>query len=337
MNAINLSRYHAFHLYKAISLLCFVFHSLILNAQTYVLTKNREPQLHVKNYKQIAIGDIVGPNGIENERSLDLRDALTSKFFNSNIYEVVDRNALSQILSSQKKSDVKIIDEKTISALSKQLKSALLITGRMQSEKVEQKLYTTKNGTCPDNSSNHWLVTGEIAVQLKIIDVNTGKMIFSAPVLVPIKVQSIETCQPKEKFDLKPIVNKAFEALPDEVAKLIIPYAEQINITFEGPAVVLFKNPFKKLNEVVSLFTIGDFDKGITILKNYAEDNSLKNNLKAKAHYNYALGLFCINQYEQAKIELKKAIALDASGITYEAWYAKIDTESVLDKNSAMH
>lgn len=209
-------------------------------------------------------------------------------------------------MSSQKKTDVKVIDEKTISALSKQLKSALLITGRMQTEKIEQKLLTGKNGGCPGSTSYHWLVTGEVAVQIKILDVTTGKMIFSAPVTIPVKVQSTETCQPTEKFDLKSLVNKAFEALPDEVTKLVIPYAEQINITFEGPAIVLFKNPFKKLNEVVSLFNVGEFNKGIDILKKYAEDNSLKDNLKPKAHFNYALGLFCINQYEQAKAEIKK-------------------------------
>lgn len=75
--------------------LVFSCHFFPAGAQTYVLTKNRVPQLHVKDYKQIAIGDIVCPNGVENERSLDLRDALTSKLFNSNTYEVMDRNALS--------------------------------------------------------------------------------------------------------------------------------------------------------------------------------------------------------------------------------------------------
>lgn len=336
MNSMSSAARRTSGLYKKIVLSLFLFQSFILNAQTYVLTKNRAPQLHVKEYTQIAIGDIVGPNGIENERSLDLRDALTSKLFNSNTYEVVDRNALSQILSAQKKSEVKIIDEKIISALSKQLKSALLITGRVQTEKIEQKLYTSKNGTCPDNTSYHWLVTGEVAVQVKIIDVNTGKMIFSAPVTVPVRVQSTETCQPAEKFALKPIVDKAFEALPGEVTKLITPYAEQINITFEGPAIVIFKNPFKKLNEVVSLFNTGEFDKGLDILKKYEEDNSLKDNLKSKAHFNYALGLFCINQYEQAKAELKKAISFDATTISYEAWYEKIDKEKEEDKKLAL-
>ncbi len=301
------------------------------SAQSYVLTKNRAPQLHVSEYKQVAIGDIVGPLGSKTEKSLDLTDDLTSKIFNSNVYEVIDRNALAQILSSQKASNISVIDEKTITSLSKQLKNAILITGRLQSDKIEQKSYTAKNGTCPGNASYHWEVTGETALQLKILDVNTGKMIFSNPITVPIKVKSTEECTITQKFDLVPIVNKAFGELATEVSKQIIPYSEQINIVFDKP-LVIFKNPFKKLEQVVTFFNVGEFEKGVSILKEFATDNALKDNLKPKAHFNYALGLFCIKDYEQAKSELKMAISLDPNQIAYQNWYANIDKEKELDK-----
>lgn len=303
-----------------------------LNAQSYVLTKTRSPQLHIKEYKQIAMGDIVGPMGRETERSLDLRDAITSKLFNSDGYEVVDRNELSNILAKQKGSDVKIIDEKTITALSKQLKKALLITGRVQSEKVDQKLYSTPNGSCAGGKAYYWLATGEVTVQLKITDVNTGKMIYSSPVTNPIRVQTVEACEQTSKIDLVPIVNKAFDGLSAEVVKLLIPYEEQIDIVFETPLLALLKNPFKKLDQVVRFFRIGDFEKGVSILKDYATDEKLKDNLKAKAHFNYAMGLFCTGNYEQAKAELKTAMTFNPNNGAYQYWYEKADKENATDK-----
>ncbi len=321
---------------KGILMTFISFVSLALHAQTYVHTKTRSPQLHIKEYKQIAMGDIVGPMGRETERSLDLRDAVTSKLFNSDGYEVVDRNELTNILSKQKGGNVVIIDEKTISALSKGLKKALLITGRLQSEKVDQKLHSSPNGSCTGGKGYYWLATDEVIVQLKITDVATGKMIFSGPVTRPIRVQTVESCEQTTKIDLAPVVTKAFDGLSEEVVKLLIPYAEQIDITFENALLSVLKNPFKTLDQVVRFFKIGDFEKGVEILKAYASDNKMKDNLKAKAHFNYAMGLFCTEQYEQAKGELKTAMSLNPNNFSYQYWYEKIDKEKATDRLAAV-
>lgn len=304
-------------------------------SQVFVQSRNREPQLHVSSYKQVAMGDIVGPIGVETERSLDFRDDLTSKIFNSNTYEVLDRNSLAQILSAQKNSAIKVIDENVVAALGKKLNEALLITGRMQTEKIDQKLYSSKNGTCAGNTSYYWLVTGEVGVQMKIIDIKTGKMIFSGPVTKKINVQSKQTCEITSKFNTVPIIEEAFDGLSEEVAKLIIPYTEQITVTFIGPAITLFKNPFKKLDQTVAFFNAGDFQKGMEILKAYAADASLKDNLKSKAHFNYAMGFFCIEDYTQAKAELKQAMALNPTEAGYQQWVERIDKEIALNTKKA--
>lgn len=295
----------------------------------YVLSKSRPAQLHIEQYKQIAVGDIVGPTGSKTEKSMDFTDALTSKLFNSSKYEVVDRNALADLV---KQGENGIIDEKTIKELKKQLKSAMLITGRVQSGKIEQKLYSKADYTCPGNQTHYWHVTGEEVVQLKLLEVNTGKMFYSSPVTVPIQVRSTSTCEVKNKFDVVPIQAKAFEQLTDEVVKLLIPYDEQIAINFKSPGIVIGKNPFKDLGQVISFFEIGDFDKGNMVLKRMAENNSLKKNQQSWAHYNYALGLYCAGQYEEAKTELKKAIELNTSDFDLQEWYGKIEKEEANQK-----
>lgn len=303
--------------------------SLWSQSYAYVLSKSRPAQLHIEHYKQIAVGDIVGPTGSKTEKSMDFTDALTSKLFNSNKYEVVDRNALADLV---KQGENGIIDEKTIKELKKQLKSAMLITGRVQSGKVEQKLYTKTDYTCTGNETHYWQVTGEEVVQLKLLDVNTGKMFYSSPVTVPIQVRSTSTCEVKNKFDVVPIQSKAFEQLSEEVIKLLIPYNEQIGINFKSPGMVIGKNPFKDLRQVVSFFEIGDFDKGNMVLKRMAEDNSLKKNQQAWAHYNYALGLYCAGRFEDAKAELKKAMELNTYDFDLQEWYVKIEKEEAAQK-----
>lgn len=119
-----------------------------------------------------------------------------------------------------------------------------------------------------------------------------------------------------------------------EITKLLVSYKEDIHIAFQ--AGTLLKNPFKKIDEAAAHFRRGNTEDGLQILKVYAEDNSLKDKFKAQSHYNYGLGLFCANQYEEAKAEIKKAIALNSGDYSYEQWYAIVDKEKQLDNKIAI-
>lgn len=320
------------HQLQLLILSVFAICPLIIFSQTYTLIKQRPAQLDISSYKQIAIGDIVNALGATDEKSMDLSDEISSKLLNNKDYEVLDRNALNQILSSQR-NGLKLIDEKTVGELSRKLNSALLISGRIQTEKLAQKqnsenMIIVVNGC---NTQYHWVVTGDITAQIKIIDIKTGKMLFAGPVSKAIRVESTRTCAPTEKFDLNPIIKKGITDLATEVTKLVTPYKEEIDIVFQTSVITVFKDPFKRLKQVVAYFTVGDFNKGIQILKEYVDDNSLKNNLKSKAHFNYGLGLFCNKQYDEAKTEIKTAITLEPYNPAYQSWYERIDKERTMD------
>src|SRR5574343_1273664 len=146
--------------YASALLLSFIvlFNVEVVSAQSFYYEKQRPARLALTQYKQVAVGTFYGPLGTVTEKSLDIADELTSRLFNANTFEVIDRNALVSLLANQKNSDVKLMDESVISQLNKKLKSAFFITGRIQSERVEQKLIETKNGTCPGNYSYYWQV-----------------------------------------------------------------------------------------------------------------------------------------------------------------------------------
>ncbi len=272
------------------------------------VTKLRPAQLDLSAYQKIAIGDITGATGAKTERALDLADALTSELFNSKSFEIIDRNAINQILSSQKGSNIQTINETTTSILAKKISSAVLIVGRIQNDKVYKEEKNVRNIIVTDGCYNSywWELSGDITVQLKIIDIKTGQMLFSNPVVKKINVETKRECNPYKLGDLEPILRDGVKDLTREITKIFIPYGEVITLTFETPFLVL-KNPFKKLTIAIQSFEANNNALGLEILKAYADDNSLKESLHAKAVYNYGVGLFINGQYDFAAEKMQEA------------------------------
>ena len=241
---------------------------------------------------------------------MDLADALTSKLFNANAQEIIDRNALESILASQKTS-LTTINEASASALSKKLSSAIMIIGRIQNEKIYKEQKNTKNIIVSNGCSYTywWELTGDITVQIKVIDIKTGKMLFSNPIVQPIKLETKRECSPTVLGDTEPLLKDATDDLATAIAKLIVPYDEKLIINFEKPILSILKNPFKKLNAAVASFQSQNNDVGLAILKEYADDTKLKPETRAMALFNYGAGLFIAERYELSEEVLKAAAA----------------------------
>jgi tetratricopeptide (TPR) repeat protein len=304
-----------------------------VQAQSFIITKTRAPLVNAGLYKQIAIGDIVGPSGSKTEEALNLSDELSSKLFNSGAQEILDRNALEKMLSSGSK--LTIGDDKTVAALKKKLNSAVLLTGRIQTKNISQEEVSSKNIVVVNGCyySYQWKAACEMIVQVKIMDIGTGKMLYNNSVAKTSSFQTKTGCEHTAKIDPSYITSETLKNVATEIARLLVPYKENIDITFQTGT--LFKNPFKKLNEAVINFKAGSFEDGLKILKAYTEDNSLKDKFKAQAYFNYGLGLFCADRYDLAKEEIKKAIALNSGDYSYEQWLAKIENERALDPTTA--
>lgn len=287
-----------------------------LSAQKSLILKTRRPpELDVSHYKQVAIGDIVGPLGAKTEQSLDLTDALSARLFNGNTVEVIDRNALDKILGDQKFKDLQVIDEKTKQTLNKKLNSALLVTGRIQSEKLEQKLIYQDQGIVVNGCTRtyYYQVKGDVTVQLKILDLKTGKMIFNDAVIKPVDKKTKEDCSVPNKLNVDEISRQAIKDLSEEIAKLIVPYDVSTLLQFSEPG--LFKNPFKQLNEAVAYLETNNTEAGLAILKKYTEDKNNKAKVQASAYYNYSLGLIYTGKYAEAKQALEKSVSLNSANL----------------------
>ncbi|WP_374163753.1 CsgG/HfaB family protein [Arcticibacter sp. MXS-1] len=279
--------------------------SLCMGQNTITIKRKRPPQMDISKYEKIAVGDIVGPTGSKTTRSMDLTDALTSHLFNANSYEVIDRNALAEILSAQRGTEIKAINETAAAGLSKKLSSAIMIIGRIQNEKVysekkEQRQMISFNGC---TMQYWWVLSGDTTAQIKIIDIKAGRMLFSNSIVQPVALETKHECEPRKLGDTEPLLKQTTEQLARQIGKLLLPYDEQITLKFEKP--FSLKNPFKKLGDVIEYFEGGNNEAALVILKEYADNASLKPETRILALYNYAVGLFIAERYSDAALLLK--------------------------------
>lgn len=314
------------------AILCLILScASIANAQLLLsIKKNRPPEMDFSSYKQLAIGDIVGPLGIKNESSLDLTDELTAKLFNSKTFEIIDRNALVNILATSK-SDIPIINETTTSSLNKKLNSAILLVGRLQNEVITQEQKSDNNGTTPCGKDYWWEAKYELTMQMKIIDVKTGNLLYSKPVTFSRNIESVKSCTITKKFSREVLAEQSISKLAEEVIKVVIPYVETIDLYFEEPALAILKNPLKKTETAITYLKSNQFEKGLEILKTYAEDKAMKDNTRAKAAFNYGLALYANNQYSEAKDQFNSAISLGLLSHRPNQMLEQIEKEKAFD------
>lgn len=327
------------HFMRIVVLFAALLTGVMCSAQPLlILKKQRPPLLDVSTYRQVAVGDIVGPSGIKNEQSLDFTDALTSRLFNTKTLEVIDRATLDNIFGSQKRKDLQVLDEQAKQILNKKLGNAIFISGRLQSPRLEQKLIYTDQSVVINgcNRTYYYEVKGDVTVQLKILDLKTGRMIYSDAVTVPVSKQTKEDCNVPQKLDIDAITRNAIKDLSDEVAKLVVPYDFTLTLQFSDPGT--FKSTFKQLKDAVSLLQLNNNDAGLTILKGYTESKDIKDKLKPNAWFNYGLGLLYTGKNVEAKSAFNQCAVLNTEYAKYVAEFIRLidDEETVAKKMEKM-
>src|SRR5262249_54293161 len=154
----------------------------------------------------------------------------------------------------------------------KKLGNALLITGRLQSSNLEQKLIYQDQSVVVNGCSRtyYYEVKGNVSIQLKIFDLKNGKLIYNDAVIKPVDKTTKEDCSVPNKLEVGEITRQATKDLGEEIARLIVPYEAKTILEFSDPG--LFKSPFKQLREAVGFLQNRNYEVGLNILKDYTED-----------------------------------------------------------------
>ncbi|MEE9163132.1 MAG: CsgG/HfaB family protein, partial [Candidatus Neomarinimicrobiota bacterium] len=104
------------------------------------VTVTRPAEINLREYRKIAIGDIVDQYGRKGRHASDLADEITSVLFASQQFEVLNRENLARIMSEHALSETGIIDESTAPEIGKIVGTAALVFGRIQTDHYQEDL-----------------------------------------------------------------------------------------------------------------------------------------------------------------------------------------------------
>lgn len=290
----------------AVAMLCATYGA---HSQSLAYNKVAQPIVDASSYTHIAIGDIVGPTGTRTQNSMNLSDELTTSLMGKGSHEILDRNVLTQLRRSGTQ-DAAVIDESIVSSIGEQYQSAVLILGRIQSEKMHQELKKAPQSIVINgcHTEYYYETSGDFTVQLRVVDAKTAKLIHAEAVTIPMVYQSERSCEMKGKMDVDVLMNKTIASMRDKIINTLLPYEVNQTLYFLKP---LLANPFKDLNTVVVNFETGNTQKGLDALKNHTTSSSTKEKHRYIAYYNYAIGLLADHQYQAALDNFVKAYELN--------------------------
>jgi tetratricopeptide (TPR) repeat protein len=268
--------------------------------------KKMRPAKHdLSSYPLVSIGEITNAMGEKSRTIYDLNDDLT------------------QNLLSLKTKKYLLDPEKANSSDD----GLLMISGRIQSERINQELMTRRGAVAVNGCSElrYWDAKGEIVFNLKLIDGKNSSLIKQVQIVKSISKESREArCSTPEKVDLEEIQRDLIREVTLEITRYLENYYEFITLTFKSE---LFGNSFKELNMVVSFIQMGNWEAALNILKDYTEDTKFKDKTKAKAYYNYGMLLLYLAQYDLASQAFTTGMKLDPKDNDFRTGFELITIE----------
>jgi hypothetical protein len=269
-----------------------------VQAQTLSYTKTAKPVVDASGYTHIAVGDIVGPTGVRSQHSMNLSDELTTNLMKKGSHEILDRTVLMQLKRSGSQ-DAAIVDEGIAASIGEQYQSAVLILGRIQSEKINQVLQKVPQSVVVNGCTTQYFyeATGEFSVQLRVVDTKTAKLIHADAVTVPIEFKSERSCELTGKMDEDVLMRKVIASISEKIINTLLPYEVSETLYFMKP---LLANPFKDLNTVVVNFETGNVEKGLETLKRHTTSSETKDKHRYLAFYNLGIGLLANHRFKES-------------------------------------
>ncbi len=297
------------------------------NPSIYLVVE-RPAEVNLKGYKNITVGDIINENGKIVGHSHDIVEGLTTKLFESKIFNVIDRQNLNKILEEQKLGQSGIIDEQTAVELGNIMGSSVMVFGRIQIDKYEEKVskdkpWRDKNGT--EHQMNHRDGTYNYIVNLKLIDIETSKILATKTFDGTNSTRKSADNKPAPEIDKSGMYLKAMNSVVSNFIKMVAPYSVTVKASFEKDS------DLPELEYAMILFKVGEWDEGIKILKEATQKQGLKPEVRAKAFYNYGTILIYRGQADLAIDMLKETMKLMPTKKKYQnaLVLAKMEKEQI--------
>lgn len=292
--------------------------ALLLNScstKTVMMTVMRPAEINLKHYPKIALGDFVNARGYIDQHALDLRDALTRELIATKRFEVVDRQTLGKIIQEQRLAASGLIDEKSAPALGKLLGASALIFGRITTDRFHQELvhyppYKDKKGK--SHQRHAWKGQYELAANIKIVDVQTGKILTVKKLSATEKSETSALDKAPPKIDRNALYQKCLNDLASQFRRMVAPYQIKVRAQF------LVDDKVPETEKAVAMFKAGEWESGEALLKKATRKPSLKPELRAKAFYDLGLAQMYLGQHDAAIANMRHALQLKPEEKRYQ-------------------
>jgi tetratricopeptide (TPR) repeat protein len=263
-------------------------------------------EIDLKGIENIAIGDITGLGGE------DLQDDLTQALFESERFQVLDRQHLQHILTEHELQYSGAIDESTAIELGKLIGSTAFIFGRVQrygyNDQVSQsKWKDKKTGKTHINYKREGVAT--VRAFLQVTDTRTGKIIAIRKIERSSTATTSATDRRPPPIDGDILLESARFKVVDTFMRAIAPYEVTINMTFikvKGVPEISAGIAFAKHRQWD--LAIESFEKGV---------ETAPYKVKHKAHYNLGIAYMAVGEFDKAKEHLKEAMRLNPKSSRY--------------------
>ncbi|MDO9577760.1 MAG: CsgG/HfaB family protein [Candidatus Cloacimonadales bacterium] len=281
-----------------------------------LMTVTRPAEVNLKNYKKIALGDIVDAGGSVSRHAQDIADDITTALFDSETFEVLDRQNLQSIMSEHKLSTTGIIDENTASELGKVIGAAVLVFGRIQADKYDEE--TSKADAWKDKKTGVWHQTHyrkgtyNMSVNLKVIDITTSKILAVKSLSAGYVSSTSADNQWPEEIDKDALYTKCLKNITGQFMRMVAPYDVQVKASFQTDKLL------PEVAQAITQLKIGEWEEGLTLFEDATKKTGLEPKVKAKAFYDLGLAQLYGGDFDNAIINFKQAMKLMPSAKIYQ-------------------
>ncbi|HOX86770.1 MAG TPA: CsgG/HfaB family protein [bacterium] len=259
-------------------------------------------KINLAGINKIAVGDITGPG------SMNLTDELIAQLFNSNRYEILDRQHLDRIFQEHRLSLSGTIDESTAAELGKLFGSAALIFGRVSQHNYTEEM-TKKDHKDEKSGKTHRTYErkgkANVAVTLQVTDLRTGKIVAVRNLQKEVSKTTSATDHTPEKIDQEALLHEARTSVLTSFMQDIAPYTEIEKISF-----ISDKN-IPQLKAGIDMAKAGNWQQAVK----YFKEATIAYPSSPKAFYNLGIAQMWSYNFEQAEAALNKAYELEAKSI----------------------
>jgi tetratricopeptide (TPR) repeat protein len=268
----------------------------------------RPAEINLKDYRKIAIGDIVNQDGEQSGHTRDLAGEITSVLLASGQFEVLDRQHLARVLDEHSLSETGIIDESTAPEIGKIVGTAALVFGRIQTDEYQENLeqgkpYKDKEGR--DHQINTRTGTYTVTANLQVIDIQTTQVLAAKSIKSRQVDSKIADMRDPASIDSNSLYSRCVKKISGKFVRMVAAYDIQVRAAF------LTDKLLPEVEQATAYFRIGEWDDGMVLLKGAVRKPGLPGEVQAKAYYNLGLAETYAGQFEEAIAHLKIALSLD--------------------------